>query len=347
MQVARGGAVVGAVVCVAMTMTTSQASAEAPVGLGTASNYGVLGGAGVTNTGPSVIGGDLGTCPSLSVTGFPPGVVLGVIHSGDTEACSAETAATTAYDDAAGRAPNTVYPGPQDLGGLTLVPGVYKDASSMAITGTLTLDGQGNPDAVFIFQMGSTLITASNSKVELVNGADSCNVFWQVGSSATLGVGSEFAGTVLALTSITANTGSDVQGALFARNGATTLDSATITTACAASAIPTTTTSTSATALPGVTTTVDPTSPTTIGGLPTTSSLPTVTTPPASAALSGPVPAAATVSVSLTPGTSTTSGRSSALPRTGVAADAQSMFGAALLMTGVVLRLCSRSAHLH
>jgi hypothetical protein len=204
-------------------------AAEAPVGLGTAGGFAVLGGAGVTNTGPTVVNGDLGTCPTSAITGFPPGGVNGTIHAADAVACGAQSDLTIAYNDAAGRPPTTTFPGPTDLGGTTLLPGVYTSPSSLAITGTLTLDAQGDPNAVFIFQAGSTLITAPNSHVVLINGAQACDVFWQVGSSATLGVGSTFIGSVLALTSVTANTNASVQGRLLARNGATTLDSNVIT----------------------------------------------------------------------------------------------------------------------
>ena len=134
----------------------------------------------------------------------------------------------TAYNDAAGRAPGTTFSGPTDLGGNKLTAGVYKSPTSFGITGTLTLDAQGDPSAVFLFQGGSTLVTAPNSRVALINGASPCNVFWQVGSSATLGVGSTFVGSILALASISANTNAIVQGRLLARNGATTLDSNTV-----------------------------------------------------------------------------------------------------------------------
>jgi hypothetical protein len=199
-------------------------AAEAKVDLGTATPFSVLAGAGVTNTGPSVLGGDLGTCPTPAITGFPPGVANGTTHANDAVACQAQSDLTIAYDSAAGRAPTTTYSGPTDLGGLTLTTGVYKSPVSFATTGTLTLNAEGNPDAVFIFQAGSTLITATDSAVRLVNGAQACNVFWQVGSSSTLGVDSTFAGTVIALTSITANHKATVDGRLLARNGAVTLD---------------------------------------------------------------------------------------------------------------------------
>jgi hypothetical protein len=227
------GLVLGALPVVA---ASPAGAALSSVGLRTAHSFAVLAGAGVTNTGPTIVNGDLGTCPTPAITGFPPGVANGTIHAADAVACGAKDDLTIAYNDAAGRAATTTYSGPTDLGGTTLTTGVYKSPTSFAITGTLTLDAQGDPNAVFIFQAGATVITAVNSRVSLVNGAQACNVFWQVGSSATLGVGATFVGTILALTSITANTNATVLGRLLARNGATTLDSNTITTSVCASA---------------------------------------------------------------------------------------------------------------
>ena len=208
--------------------------AQPSVNLGTANSFAVLAGAGITNTGPTTITGDVGTFPTTSETGFGSVTLIGTNHGGDAVTQQAKTDLITAYNDAAGRLPATAVAG--DLGGLTLVPGVYKSTSSLGITGTLTLDAQGAPNAVFIFQIGSTLITASGSNVNLINGAQACNVFWQVGSSATLGTNSTFTGNILALTSITATTGATVNGRLLARNGAVTLDTNTITIAiCAVS----------------------------------------------------------------------------------------------------------------
>jgi hypothetical protein len=255
-------------------------AAEAPVGLGTATSYAVLAGQGVTNTGSSVINGDLGTCPNPSITGFPPGTVNGATHANDAAACQAKSDLVTAYNDAAGRAPNTTFPGPTDLGGMTLVPGVYKSPTSLAITGTLTLNAQGDANAVFIFQAGSTVITAVNSNVSLINGAQACNVFWQVGSSATLGVGSGFVGTVMALASITANTNATVQGRLLARDGATTLDTNTINRPFCAAPVTTTTAAATTTTVAGATTTTAPGTPatTTSSSLPPPQSFPPGTT---------------------------------------------------------------------
>jgi hypothetical protein len=198
----------------------------------------------VTNTGASVISGDVGVDPGSAITGFPPGLVInGTIHAADAVALQAQSDVTTAYDDAAGRTP--VVTESSDLGGQSLAPGVYKAASALSLTGTVTLNGEGDPSAVFIFQAGSTLITGSGSSVSLVGGAQACNVFWQVGSSATLGTTTSFVGTVLALTSASLDTGATLQGRVFARNGAVTLDDNTINRpTCAASAPTATTTST-------------------------------------------------------------------------------------------------------
>lgn len=203
-------------------ITGSAFAAQPPVGLGTAGSFGVLAGSTVTNTGPSVINGDLGVSPGTAITGFPPGTVNGTIHAADAVAAQAQSDTTIAYDDAAGRTPAVAVAG--DIGGLTATPGVYKSSSSLGLTGDVTLDAQGDPDAVFIFQVASTLTTASNSRVVLVNGASPCNVFWQIGSSATLGTATTFRGTILALTSITLNTGATILGRALARNGAVTLD---------------------------------------------------------------------------------------------------------------------------
>lgn len=216
-------------------------AATAPVGLGTAGSYAVLAGSEVTNTGTSTVNANVGVSPGTSVGGFPPGIITGggVIHSADAPAGQAQSDLTIAYNDAASRSTtNTVT---ADLGGQTLVSGVYT-GGALALTGTVVLDAQGDPNAVWVFQAASSLITASSSRVSLLNGADACNVFWQVTSSATLGTDSTFVGTVLALTSITANTDATIAGRLLARTGAVTLDSNTFTSAaCSASAVTTTT----------------------------------------------------------------------------------------------------------
>lgn len=221
-----------------------QAPAEAQsFSLGTAQNFAVLSGSTVTNTGPTVISGnaalpgDVGVSPGTAITGFPPGTLTtGTIHSGDAVAAQAQTDLTTSYNALAGMAPTQNLTG-QDLGGLTLTPGVYFFSSSAQLTGTLTLNAEGNSDALFVFQIGSTLTTASSSSVDVINdpaGDHGCNLFWQVGSSATLGTDTDFEGSILADTSITVNTGTTIlDGRTLAQNGAVTLDSNTISiTAC-------------------------------------------------------------------------------------------------------------------
>lgn len=223
-----GAFVVSSAGGIATAAVAGPVSQPAQVDLRTATPFAVLGGSTVTNTGPSVINGDLGVSPQTAVTGFPPGTVNGTIHAADAVAGQAQADLTIAYNDAAGRAPDVNLTG-QDLGGLTEPAGVYKFDSSAGLTGALTLNAQGNPDSVFIFQIGSSLTTTSASSVLLTNGAQACHVFWQVGSVATLGTATTFVGNILALTSITATTAATVDGRLLAQNGAVTLDSNTVT----------------------------------------------------------------------------------------------------------------------
>lgn len=207
----------------------SLASAQVAPPLGQATSFSVLGGSTVTNTGPTVILGDLGLSPGSAVTGFPPGTVSGgSIHISDALAQGAQDDATIAYISLAGQASSVDLTG-QDLGGLTLTSGVYSFSNSAQLTGTLTLDAQGDTAAVFIFQIGSSLTTASTASVEVINGGGTCNVFWQVGSSATLGTASSLVGNVIALSDITLTTGANVAGRVLARNGAVTLDSNSLT----------------------------------------------------------------------------------------------------------------------
>jgi type VI secretion system secreted protein VgrG len=192
--------------------------------LGTAENFAVLAGSTATNTGATIVTGDLGVWPGTEVTGFPPGIVNGTIYPGGAVAQQAQSDVTVAYNDLAGRPCNVDLTG-TDLGGLTLTEAVYCFSTSAQLTGQLVLDAEGNADALFIFQIGSTLTTASNATVSVINNGTECNVYWQVGSSATLGTSTAFAGNILALTSITLNTGADVSGRSLARNGAVTMDS--------------------------------------------------------------------------------------------------------------------------
>ena len=203
--------------------------------LGTATSFGVIAAQAITSTGATIIAGDLGIHPNnaSSVTGFsfstPPGtgIVTGTPHFADAVALTAKNDALAAYGTAASRACTTTISG--DLGGRTLTPGVYCSASAMGLTGTLTLDAQGDANAVFIFQIGSALTTASASQVRMINGGQSCNIFWQIGSSATMGTGSSFLGNVLASSSVTMTTGTTSTGRLIALNGAVTLDGSTVT----------------------------------------------------------------------------------------------------------------------
>jgi len=211
----------------ALAFAGNALGAQPPVGLATADSYAVLAGTTVTNTGPTTVSGDLGLSPGSSVTGFPPGLVFGTQNVANPAAVQAQNDLTTAYNDAAGRTPATTVVG-DTLGGLTLTAGVYS-GGALDLTGTLTL--QGDSSSVFIFQAASTLITASASVVKL-EGVSPCNVFWQVGSSATLGTTTSFKGTILALTSIGLNTGAKVDGRVLARNGAVTLDSNLISNTC-------------------------------------------------------------------------------------------------------------------
>ena len=211
-------------VLVGVVRSPSASAATLPVSLGAAADFAVLAGTTVTNTGLTTITGDLGVSPGTAVTGFPPGqVVNGAIHSNDGPAVQAASDLALAYNDAVGRTTTATVSG--QLGGTTKTAGVYDSvAGTFGIAGTLTLDAQGDPNAVFIFKAVTTLITAASSMVNLVNGAQSCNVFWQVGSSATLGASSTLRGNILAFTSITVGAGLQVDGRTLAMGGAVTLD---------------------------------------------------------------------------------------------------------------------------
>ena len=234
-----GVASVAALALLAALPGTAQAAATA-VPLGTADSFVVLAGTLISNTGATTLSGDVGLSPgeAAAITGF--GTVTqpsGTVHAADAVALGAQADLAVAYLDAAGQSPATALS--TELGGTTLLAGVYS-AGTFGITNTLTLDAQGDPNAVFVFTAASTLITASDSTVALINGAQACNVFWQVTSSATLGSGSHFLGTILSLTSITLETGATVEGRVLARNGSVTLDANTITRpTCAAAPTPT------------------------------------------------------------------------------------------------------------
>ncbi|MGA2118243.1 MAG: ice-binding family protein, partial [Bryobacteraceae bacterium] len=203
------------------------ALAQVAPSLGTAQNFAVLGGSTVTNTGSTIVTGDLGVDPGTAITGFPPGTIVGgTTHAADAVAIQAQSDSLNAYNNLASQACSTTVS--TDLGGLTLMPGVYCFSSSAQLTGQLTLDAEGDSSAVWVFQTGSTLITATGSEVLLTGGAQNCNVFWEIGSSATIGTGSTFVGNILALTSITLDTNAAVFGSALARNGAVTLDANTV-----------------------------------------------------------------------------------------------------------------------
>jgi len=198
----------------------ASAMAATDPGLGTAGNFAVLAGTTVTNTGPSWITGLLGVAPGSAVTGFPPGT-SGVQHKGDSVATTAQTNLTAAYTNAAAQpCPGTNTFTGVNLGGKNLVPGVYCQTTAPTLTGTLTLNGSG----IYIFQIGSTLVTASGARVVLIGGAQPCQVFWQVSSSATIATSTTFIGNIMALTSIAMQTGATLNGRALARNGAVTLD---------------------------------------------------------------------------------------------------------------------------
>jgi hypothetical protein len=254
-----GVATVG-VLLTGVALAGSAGAVTAPT-LGTAAPYSVLGGQSVTNTGVTTLSGDLGVDPGTATTGFPPGIVGGQTHAADAAALQAQSDLTIAYNSTAAEAPDHSVSG--DLVGQTDTAGVYNSSGPLALSGTLTLDGQGDPNSVFVFQIASTLTTASASYINLTNGAQACNVFWQIGSSATLGTDSVFRGTIMALTSITVTTGAVVQGRALARNGSVTLDSDTFTPAACGTNTTTTTTATTTTvsatpnpATTGATTTV-------------------------------------------------------------------------------------------
>jgi hypothetical protein len=201
----------------------------ASVSMAGAADLAVLAGSSVTNTGATDITGDLGLSPGTSVGGFPPGILNGTLRINDAIATQAKLDLTAAYNDAAGRTSTDIVTLSGNLGGLTLTPGLYKSTSSLAISsGDLTFDARGNSNAVFIIQIASSLTTTSGRKVFLKNGASAANIFWQVGSSATFGTTSVFKGTIMAMQSITFNTGATLTGKALARTGGITMAGNTI-----------------------------------------------------------------------------------------------------------------------
>jgi len=206
-----------------------QTTSMTTVAMAGTSNLAVLAGSSVTNTGATNITGDLGLSPGTSVGGFPPGILVGTLRINDAIATQAKLDLTAAYNDAAGRTSTDIVTLSGNIGGLTLTPGLYKSTSSLAISsGDLTFDAKGNPDAIFIIQIASTLTTTSGRQVILSGGASAANIFWQVGTSATLGTTSVFKGTIMAMQSITLNTGASLTGKALARNGGVTMAGNTI-----------------------------------------------------------------------------------------------------------------------
>jgi len=221
----RRGRLAGIALAMVAVFALPAAAQAAPVGLGTADPFVVLGGAKVTNVGPSVLNGNLGISPGTELEGFGlPAVINGSTHATTEVAAKAQLDLTTAYDVAAGQ---PVLPANDlsgiDLGGLKLSPGTYRYNAAALLTGAVILDAEGDPNAEFVFQIGSQLTTESASSVVLVNGASPCNVYWQVGSSADLGTTTAFQGTLMALTSISLKDGATVLGRMLARNGQVSL----------------------------------------------------------------------------------------------------------------------------
>jgi hypothetical protein len=210
----------------ANTQSIPRAAATSPPSapnLGTAISFGVLAGSAVTNAGHSIVVGNLGVSPGIAVTGFPPGTATGTTNKNDAVAVQAESDLASGYNAIAADSCSSNLTG-KNLGGLTLTPGVYCFSAAASLTGTLTLNAQGNNSGVFIFQIGSALTTASSSSVVMTTGGNACDVFWQVGSSAVLGANTAFTGDILALASVVLGAGANVNGSALARNGAVTLN---------------------------------------------------------------------------------------------------------------------------
>lgn len=206
-----------------------QKTAQAKVELAGAFDVAILAGSAISNIGATSVTGDMALSPGSSIGGFPPGVLVGDIHINDGIATQAKLDLTAAYNDAAGRTSTDIVTLSGNIGGLTLTPGLYKSTSSLAISsGDLTFDAKGNANAVFIIQIASSLTTTSGRQIILAGGAKAENIFWQVGSSATLGTTSVFKGTIMAMQSISFYTGATLDGKALARNGAVVMAGNTI-----------------------------------------------------------------------------------------------------------------------
>jgi type VI secretion system secreted protein VgrG len=313
-----------------VTSHPAEAGIVPTVTMGTAANYSVLGATTVTNTNASVLAQSVGLSPGSSIVGFPPGIVLApsTIEAANPVTLQAQNDLITAYNDAAGRVVEFTQTNP-DLVGQTLVPGVYAGSAKapLGLSGQLILDGQNNPNAIFIFQTDSTLITSTGSTIELINGASECNIFWQVGSSATLASGSVFVGNILALTSITVQSAVVVHGRALAQNGAVTLDNDTFT---QPSCVPTT-----ATAAPATT---------------TTTAAPATTAPADATGGTSPATPISTVDTTPPPGVTEASVSDTTpfvvtditLPRTGSETGSTSALAAVVLVAGAGVLLLAR-----
>ena len=214
---------------IAMAFAMSAHAGPITINLGSDAGFAVLAGTSIANTGATTVSGNVGVSPKALATGFPPGIISsGTLHSNDAVAVQAQTDLAAAYSAASGESCGTDLTS-QDLGGLVLTPGSYCFASSAQLTGILTLDALGDPNAVFLFQVGSALTTASNASVDLIDGGDGDDVFWQIGSSATLGAATDFTGTILAQTSITLGASATLScGRALAEGGIVTLNTNTV-----------------------------------------------------------------------------------------------------------------------
>ena len=211
-----------------MVFTDGRGANFVPPFLGAVSRFAVVAGGSVTNTGVTTITGDLGVYPSPTPIGLTPPIVIGSTFLGTPEALAGENAMTTAYNQLAAEPCKTNLTG-LELGGMTLPPGVYCFDSSAGLTGTLTLEDKADAvNHVWVFQVGTALTTATSSVVRATNGGSLCNVYWKIGSSATLGTGTTFGGSIIAMASITLNTNSTVVGRVLGRSGSVTMDTNTV-----------------------------------------------------------------------------------------------------------------------